>query len=196
MKTSKSALRALVKRRSRALDPQDMIQKSLLISNKLLSTTLFQTAKKIGLFMSMPFEPSTEYMIERCFADGKTVYLPKCVVGKSTVQKNRLVFHEVSSMQQVRNLVERGKFKIREPTSGTNLMDVGSLDLLVVPGVAFTSNGDRLGHGAGFYDNFLSEYRTRFAELPTTAGICFSEQLVDFIPMEPHDFRMDMILSS
>lgn len=173
-----------------------MIQKSLSISNKLLSTTLYRTANKIGLFMSMPFEPSTEYVIERCFADGKVIYLPKCVLGKPHVRKSRLVFHEISSMAQVQNLVERGRFKIREPTSGTNLMDMGDLDLLIVPGVAFTSKGDRLGHGAGFYDSFLSEYRARFAELPITAGICFSEQLVEFIPMEQHDFRMDMVISS
>lgn len=64
-------------------------------------------------------------------------------------------------------------------------------DVVVVPGLAFTATGDRLGQGGGWYDRFL-------AEVPagcTTIGVCFAEQVVDSLPVEAHDVAMDHVVT-
>ncbi|MEO1059717.1 MAG: 5-formyltetrahydrofolate cyclo-ligase [Actinomycetota bacterium] len=64
-------------------------------------------------------------------------------------------------------------------------------DAVIVPGIAFTSSGDRLGQGGGWYDRFLSEVRTDCV----TVGVCFFEQVVDDLPIEPHDVRVDVVVT-
>jgi 5-formyltetrahydrofolate cyclo-ligase len=64
-------------------------------------------------------------------------------------------------------------------------------DLVVVPGLAFTASGDRLGQGGGWYDRFLSGTRTDCL----TVGVCFAEQILDELPVEAHDVRMDHVVT-
>ncbi len=64
-------------------------------------------------------------------------------------------------------------------------------DVVVVPGLAFTAAGDRLGQGGGWYDRFLSEVRSDC----TTIGVCFAEQIVDALPVEAHDVTMDHVVT-
>jgi 5-formyltetrahydrofolate cyclo-ligase len=64
-------------------------------------------------------------------------------------------------------------------------------DLVIVPGLAFTSAGDRLGQGGGWYDRFLSETRADCV----TVGVCFAEQVVGELPVEAHDVRVDHVVT-
>lgn len=64
-------------------------------------------------------------------------------------------------------------------------------DVVVVPGLAFTASGDRLGQGGGWYDRFLPEVRPDCAKI----GVCFDPQLVESLPVEAHDVRMDHVVS-
>ena len=64
-------------------------------------------------------------------------------------------------------------------------------DLVIVPGLAFTAAGDRLGQGAGWYDRFLSAVRPDCVSI----GVCFAEQLVDALPVEAHDVIMDHVVT-
>ena len=75
---------------------------------------------------------------------------------------------------------------IREPQGPA--VDPSIIDLVIVPGVAFTLDGGRLGHGKAYYDRFLPLARA------VTIGACFDEQLVDELPMEPHDVRLDRVV--
>lgn len=68
----------------------------------------------------------------------------------------------------------------------------GGLDLVIVPGIAFTKSGDRLGHGKGYYDAFLNSLaKIRRA---TTVAVAFKEQIVSYIPMDSHDKKIDIVL--
>jgi 5-formyltetrahydrofolate cyclo-ligase len=69
--------------------------------------------------------------------------------------------------------------------------DPGLIDVVIVPGVAFTASGDRLGQGGGWYDRFLPKTRPDC----TTIGVGFEPQLVDKLPTEPHDVRLDLIVT-
>jgi 5-formyltetrahydrofolate cyclo-ligase len=67
---------------------------------------------------------------------------------------------------------------------------VGEIDLVIVPGLAFTVDGDRLGYGQGYYDRFLPTVCAR------SVGVCFTDQLVDVMPLTEHDVRVDVVVSA
>lgn len=69
--------------------------------------------------------------------------------------------------------------------------DPDVVDVVVVPGVAFTPAGDRLGQGGGWYDRFLPRLRRECV----TIGVGFAPQLVDDLPTEPHDVRLDLVVT-
>lgn len=71
-------------------------------------------------------------------------------------------------------------------------VDPGDLDVVVVPGVAFTVDGHRLGQGGGHYDRFLLRLRPDCL----TIGVCYAEQLVDAVPLEPHDVAVDVVVTA
>ena len=59
---------------------------------------------------------------------------------------------------------------------------------MLVPGLAFTGDGVRLGHGGGYYDRLLERCRC------TTVGVCFAEQIVDVLPVQSHDVKVGRVL--
>jgi 5-formyltetrahydrofolate cyclo-ligase len=65
------------------------------------------------------------------------------------------------------------------------------IDLILIPGLAFTRKGERLGRGGGYYDRFLARVGLRAVKL----GICFKEQLLEELPIESHDARVDRVLA-
>lgn len=84
-----------------------------------------------------------------------------------------------------------GAYGISEPTSQTPIPPA-DIDLAIIPGVAFTAEGCRLGRGKGFYDCYLSREGFR----ATTIGVCFDHQLLDHIPCEPHDKCVNMVVTA
>ena len=78
---------------------------------------------------------------------------------------------------------------IEEPT-GTLFTDYAAIDFIAVPGVAFDRNGNRLGRGKGYYDRLLPRIPSAYK-----AGICFPFQLVEEVPAEPFDIRMDEVIT-
>lgn len=80
------------------------------------------------------------------------------------------------------------KFKILEPTS-KKIIDQDNIDVAIIPGVAFDIEKNRMGRGKGYYDKFLKD--KKFLKV----GICFDYQLLDKIPVEVNDIKMDEIIS-
>lgn len=156
----------------------------------------FQQAKSVGLYMNMPtMEVYTQDIIQLCFDQNKRVFLPKC---ENSVRQGRrlrhLSFMLLTSMERVLSLQPSGKYNLREPQEGEDVMDSGMLDLLIVPGVAFSRTGKRLGHGAGYYDEFLSAFSSKFERTPYLIGLSLQEQIVNDIPMESHDWTLDQVV--
>ena len=85
-----------------------------------------------------------------------------------------------------------GRWNIREPAfAAADLVAPEEIDLILIPGVAFTLKGERLGRGGGYYDRFLARVGLRAVKL----GICFKEQLLEDLPIESHDARVDRVLA-
>jgi 5-formyltetrahydrofolate cyclo-ligase len=120
-------------------------------------------------------------LLADCLAAGKTVALPRFDAAT-----RRYVACQITDL--ARDLGE-GQFGIREPGGHCIAIPPNRLDLVLVPGVAFDVHGRRLGRGKGFYDQLLAFVRG------TTCGVAFDEQIVDSIPVEPHDVSLNCILT-
>lgn len=147
------------------------------ICDSVLRLPLWQKARVVMLYSALPDEVDVAALIEKAWQEGKQVLLPK-VTGETTM--------EVQSVGPDTPFFA-GAFGISEPM-GRKFQDLLSIDLVVVPGMAFDGRGNRLGRGKGYYDRFLPAL-TRAYKL----GVCFPYQLVDAVPSDPHDCRMDAV---
>lgn len=146
----------------------------------------FGTARTILIYVDARSEVRTRTLIAESLADGRTIAVPWCRDGK------RLgLFH----LRALDELVP-GRFGILEPESGlrdhpSRTIGPASLDLALLPGVAFDRRGGRLGHGRGYFDRLLAELRPDAVRV----GLAFECQLVEEVPMGPHDVRLDAIVT-
>ena len=157
--------------------------KDALIKEKIFSLSEFRASKTILFYASFRTEAGTLDMIKESLNAGKKVVLPK--VDKT---KHRL------SLYAIKDIVELspGFMGIPEPPSSEErITPVDDLDLAVIPGAAFDFSGNRLGYGAGYYDILLAGKRKR---IPLVA-LAYEEQIVDSIPAENHDVKMDIIVT-
>jgi 5-formyltetrahydrofolate cyclo-ligase len=128
------------------------------------------------LFAPTLSEPDLDLLWDLGLVASHLVSYPRCEGGT-------LSFRPVSALSEL----VLGRFGIREPVAGPAL---AQLDLIVVPGLAFTAEGSRLGRGAGFYDRFLSTIPATTVKI----GVCFKFQRVSDLPQEPHDVKMDAVV--
>ena len=88
------------------------------------------------------------------------------------------------------------RYSLREPRADLLPLALGDLDVVIVPGLAFDSTGARLGRGGGLYDRLLARVAGLPAgNRPVSVGVCVDEQVVEKVPVEAHDLRVDMILT-
>lgn len=80
--------------------------------------------------------------------------------------------------------------------NSANFLFEGGLDLVFIPGLAFDTNGNRLGHGKGYYDQFLHRYKKKYSVYPHTIALAFREQLVESVPIDNTDVPVNEILIS
>lgn len=192
---SKQQLRKVIKTKLSKISSKDVQSQSINVTSRLLQLPQFINASSVAVYMSMAQEVQTIDIIKQCFDQGKKVYLPKCnAFATSTRKKHHLLMLQLKSFEEVLNLQPQGKYKLLEPTQGKDILEEGDLDLIVVPGVAFSEDGSRIGHGAGYYDEFLNVYTKTYAK-PYLVGIGLKEQLVGEITLEDHDWKVDVVIA-
>lgn len=195
-KRLKTEIRNTVKYKLSRISTESLLRQSRFVYECLKQIPEFENARKVALFMNTPtMEIQTDKIIKFCFNAGKEVFLPKCNYDyKLDRKKNHLSMLKVPTYADVLKLEPQGKYKLLEPVEGLDALDTDGIDLIVLPGVAFSRQGERLGHGAGFYDEFLTHYQNKFKTVPFLIGIGLHEQLVDNIPVEQHDWRADCLI--
>ncbi len=167
------------------------------ICSRILTSPQYKNAAQIFAYMALWDEVDLGPVIQSALRDGKKVALPKI----TDLEKGLMQFYylDASSTGPLKNQTKKGSLGIDEPDE-TQLtpadIDLNTDTLILVPGRAFTKDGDRLGRGKGFYDIFLSSLTaggSNDKNSITKAGVCFSFQLVDSIPATATDIRMDFI---
>lgn len=171
----KNEIRRKIRAMRSMLLETEKIQAAEEVFAQLEKTAAFIMADRILMYHSLPDELSTRSFLSK-WNDKKHFYLPR-VNGVNL---------EILPYDQTR--LELGAFHIEEPT-GENTVDPADIELIVVPAVAYDRKGNRLGRGKGFYDRLL---RTTKA---TKIGVGYEFQLLDEIPVEPHDVGMDIVIT-
>lgn len=150
---------------------------STTIVNKIINLDIYNRAKVIALYKSMIDEVNTEYLVNYSLNSGKIVLLPRVV-------EDKLFFSIVGKD----TLYRKSSFGILEPITSDFYKD--KIDLIIVPGLAFDKENNRLGYGKGYYDRFLHNkdiYKI---------GVCFYEQVIDNVPYNNRDVKMDLIITN
>ena len=171
----KKELRAQIKLIKKQHTKEQLLEQSEIILSKLEQHPDFQNAHIVMLYSALPDEVQTQAFLEK-WRHEKKIILPT-VVGD-----------DIIPVELAGNTgFAVGDFNILEPQ---NEPYHGDYDLIVVPGVAFDKNGNRIGRGRGYYDRFLCKHLN-----VKRIGICFDFQLVNDVPTEPNDIKMDEVIS-
>ncbi len=174
----KKALRREIRIATKELSTEQRLIQSKRVWSILSQYEKFVNAKTVVFYWSMESELNTTEFIESV-KNTKKVLLP-VVVG------NNLILRSFDGKDK---MVAEPVFGIFEPV-GDEFKAYNKIDFVIVPGMAFDKKGNRMGRGKGFYDKFLTQIPNA-----TKIGVCFSHQIVDDVPSEPHDVKLDGVCS-
>lgn len=146
----------------------------------MLQHSLWQTAKSVLVFVALKDELDVTELLAEGTRGSKIMAVPRLDLASGTYEAARLM---------TRSQLVPGRFGVPEPEAGCPAVPLNQLDLILVPGVGFDFAGRRLGRGKGFYDRLLAQVRGH------KCGVAFEQQLVTELPEEPHDVRVDSILT-
>ncbi|XP_053318488.1 5-formyltetrahydrofolate cyclo-ligase isoform X2 [Spea bombifrons] len=139
----------------------------------------------------MSDEIQTGDILNDIFQQGKACFIPRYLPRSNHMDMVRL-----RSKEEIQQLPVTS-WNIRQPgdTDGReDALSTGGLDLVLVPGLGFDKEGNRLGRGKGYYDTFFERYRSQLDSKPYTVALSFQEQVCDSIPVTEHDIAIDEIL--
>lgn len=164
-------------------DEIDYIEKAIKdkkIIEKLKDTKEYKEAKGMLIYIGFGSEINTKILIEDALKDEKEVYVPKVI-------KKDMVFIRINNLE---NLVT-SSYGILEPIGDKSNFNVDNLGLIIMPGLAFDKQGNRLGYGGGYYDKFLSSNKIDAKKI----ALAYDFQVLDKVPSEKHDIIVDSIIT-
>lgn len=173
----KQELRKQVRAAKREVPLEDKIRRSMPIMQQVGELALFQSAQTVLLYWSMDDEVYTHDFVNLWYKE-KCLLLP-CVDGDDLLLRR---YTGPDSLQP------GPQFGIPEPT-GPVFDELDKIDMIIVPGVAFDRQNNRMGRGRGFYDRLL-----KTTPNAVKVGVAFSFQLFDTIPTEPFDVPMNLVV--
>ena len=175
----KQQLRAIVRRLEAALAPEYKAKSARSIAHRLLAMPEYQEAQTVFCFVGTDREIDTRPILEDALAAGKTLCVPLCT------EPGRMESRQITDLNQL----VPGRYGLLEPTADTPVIPVDAIDFAVLPCVTCNYLGQRLGHGGGYYDRFLSQYRGG------TVLLCRELLIRQEIPVEPHDYPVPWVLT-
>ncbi len=171
-----SEMKPLIRQDLNEMSKKDLKQASKCIKETVALWKVFLNSRRIGFYLAMNDEVSVNFL----FDSGKDVYLPRYNQKSST--------YDMALVDCQENLCA-GQFGIKEPSQECSIAKKNEIDLWFVPAVAFDFSGNRLGRGGGFYDRLLK------GEAGIKTGVAVSERILNDIPTESWDVKMDFILT-
>ena len=178
---TKPELRKAIRIRLQALESEVIAEKSAALCLEVAQTPEWRAAHCVGFFSPMTSEPNIDLLW--AVLGERTVCYPR-------IHGEDLVFIRVPSREA---LLESARWNLLEPPHlDEHVVLVDEIDLFLVPGVAFTPSGHRMGRGKGYYDRLLAHPSLRSPAF----GICFAEQIVAHLPMEDHDRPVNRVFAA
>ncbi len=173
----KVVLRREIREKKRAMTQEDIALRSERLAELFVATDAYKQAKTIYGYMPYNQEVRTVPILQRALLDGKKVAVPK-------VYGDIMRFIYLDDLSKV----EKSSMGIPEPVADEPVAEDPTA-LVLMPGVAFTKSGDRIGYGGGYYDRFLAAQ----SEHPTVA-LCYDFQVLESLPTEEFDIPVDVVL--
>ena len=172
----KSELRKQVLQEMKAMPQEQKQAMDQDLTERFLNHPFYQEAKVIATYLSFPHEFQTQGLLAQALRDGKKVLIPK------TYPKGRMEFVVYNPQQLVKT-----SFGLLEPQGELEVVEASQIDLIHVPGLAFTTEGCRIGYGGGYYDRYLEHFTGH------TLSTIYPCQVQDFIT-ENHDIPVQEVL--
>jgi 5-formyltetrahydrofolate cyclo-ligase len=173
----KQALRERIKAEVAGIPSTERPTFGAAVAARIRTSEAWTLSSRILIFSPMSDEPA----IAELLTSRPGICLPRYLADHDS--------YEAAIISDPEKDLRPGKFGIPEPTTNCNSLPLNQLDLVLVPGVAFAPCGARLGRGRGFYDRILKSVNG------LKIGVAFDEQIVDAIPSESHDVRVDGIIT-
>ena len=143
----KAELRKKIFQEMKTLSQEQKQAMDQVLTERFLQHPFYQEAKTIATYLSFPHEFQTQELIEQALKDGKKVLIPK------TYPKGRMEFVVYHPQQ-----LAKTSFGLLEPQGDLEVVEPSQIDLIHVPGLAFTTEGYRIGYGGGYYDRYLEHF--------------------------------------
>ena len=173
----KNTMRKQMLEKRKKMKKEAVFRKSNAIQDKFLKSGYFRSAKSMLVYMPINNEVLTEKIINKALELGKMVALP-------VVEGDVLVLSELKSI----NKVKKGKFSVLEPET-RRIISPKKIDTVVMPGIAFDEDGNRIGYGKGYYDKLLAGIGAK------KIALAFDFQIAKKILKEHNDIPMDVIIT-
>jgi len=173
----RSIRREVLERRSRIPEKEVVLLSSRIVS-AITSLEIFKRSSFVAIYS--PFRNEAD--ITALMSTGKTFLFPKVTEGSRVLD-----FYMVRNVRELRP----GTYGIFEPQPSAEKMEIRNIDLFLVPGVAFSKKGERLGYGGGYYDATLKNSSPEAFK----TGVAFEEQIVESGFSDDHDIKMDMVVT-
>lgn len=181
MQARKTAARVEARAIRKAIPPPERARASAQVREHVLRLPEVLDARTLGCYISVHSEVQTHTLLRDLLAMGKRVVVP--VVEPP----ERMELAEVTRLDEL----VPGAHAIPEPRPPHRLVEPAEVDVLLIPGLRFTLDGHRLGNGGGYFDRLLARLRPDAARV----GLAFDEQVVDALPWEAHDERLDALVT-
>ena len=172
----KAELRKKILQEMKALSQKQKQAMDRVLTERFLNHSFYQEAKTIATYLSFPHEFQTQELIEQALKDGKKVLIPK------TYPKGRMEFVVYNPQQ-----LAKTSFGLLEPQGDLEVVEPSQIDLIHVPGLAFTTEGYRIGYGGGYYDRYLENFAGH------TMSTIYPCQVQEF-KSEDHDIPVQEVL--
>lgn len=183
----KNKLREALKAKRNSLSDDEMAGMSKVIKDQILGLDIYKSSSNILSFISFPKEVDTKELIKSALDCQKNIYAPR--VGNKNMD-----FYKINNLEDLIT----SKFGVSEPIPNPNNLFLLNEDrlkektIMIIPGLAFDSMGNRLGYGKGYYDEYLSrDYAKNFIKI----AVAYDFQIIDEVPTDEYDIPVDFIVT-
>lgn len=180
---SKSQVRTRMRTLLASMTEEQRHAASVAACQRLTALEAFNNAQVVMLYMPLSAEVDVTPAALRAFAGGQTVCVPRV-----DWQRKDMTPIEITSLDD--RVLDTDEHGVRSPRNGRLILPA-SIDLIVLPALAFDPQGHRLGRGGGYYDRFLTRLRPGIV----TVGLAFDAQVIDSVPVDSRDASVDVLVT-
>ena len=178
-KEEKQRLRRVIRAEEQQLSAKYKAASSAAICRHIMAMPEYRDAETVFCFVGRAHEIDTASLLQGILADGKRLCVPLCV------DKGIMELRQITDLEQL----VPGSYGIQEPPADAPTVSVDEVDLSIIPCLTCDHGGRRLGFGGGYYDRFLSVYRS------AAVMVCRERLIREELPVEPHDMPIPWVVT-